>query len=221
MIKSFYVLTLLLLAGQQVFPQTLNWQSLRESDRHIVNVNLGMEYGLVYGIGYSQHIKSKRPIVANIEYSFPSGGEIFDDFKVKMGGNIRWLKVNDFQFSTSIHGIFRQNNADFVQLANFGSVIIGVVGYYRPKWFVATEFGFDKAIVTHFKHSESYKENFPQVRDGWYQPSTGGNFSFGLQLGYSIRQSDVYLKIGKMVAQDFTTTPLIPVYGQLGYNFKF
>ena len=26
-------------------------------------------------------------------------------------------------------------------------------GYYQRKWFVAGEAGFDKAIVTHFKHS--------------------------------------------------------------------
>ena len=61
-------------------------------------------------------------------------------------------------------------------LANFGSDLSSTIGYYKPKWFVATEVGFDKAIVTHFKHSDLFKEHFPDVKDGWYEPATGGNF---------------------------------------------
>ena len=95
----------------------------------------------------------------------------------------------------------------------------GVIGYYKPKWFVAVEVGFDKAIVTHFKHSENFRNNFPDVQDGWYAP-TGGNFHYGIQTGYSFKNSDLTLTIGNFITQDFKTTPLIPYYFKLGYNYR-
>jgi hypothetical protein len=97
----------------------------------------------------------------------------------------------------------------------------GVIGYYRPKWFAAGEAGFDKAIVTDLKHTSAYKEQYPGVVDGWYEPSTGGNFYFGLQAGYSLKKHDIYIKAGKTLTEDFKSKPTIPFYAQLGYNFKF
>lgn len=70
-----------------------------------------------------------------------------------------------------------------------------VIGLYKTRWFVAGETGFDKAIVTHFKHSDLYKENSPLVQDGWYQPATGGNFYYGVQTGYSFKTADLTLKL--------------------------
>ena len=113
------------------------------------------------------------------------------------------------------------NLNDFVRLVNFGSDMSGIVGYYRPKWFVAGEFGFDKAIVTHFRHSKAYKDQYPGVVDGWYEPATGGNLYYGLQAGFSFRKQDIFLRAGKILTQDYKTTPMVPIYGQLGYNIKF
>jgi hypothetical protein len=160
-------------------------------------------------------------MVANIEYSFPSGNKIFDDFKTKIGVQIRWIEFHNFQFSTKIHGVFRRYENDFVRLLNFGSDLSGIVGYYRPKWFIAADVGFDKAIVTQFKHSEIYKEQIPGVVDGWYEPATGGNFYYGLQAGFSFKNQDIYLRGGQIITQDFKTKPLIPFFGHLGYNIKF
>lgn len=93
-----------------------------------------------------------------------------------------------------------------------------VAGYYQKKWYVSGEAGFDKAIVTHFKHSDLYKQNFPSVQDGWYQPATGGNFYYGLQTGVSFKRNDIYLKAGKILTQDFSTAPLVPFHLEIGYN---
>ena len=66
-----------------------------------------------------------------------------------------------------------------------------------------------------------FREDFPQVKDGWYEPATGGNFHYGLQTGLSFAKSDITLKVGKVVQQDFETDPTMPLYLQLGYNRKF
>lgn len=201
--------------------QTINWSNMDKQNRHIINSNFGLEYGMIYGVGYGYYIPSKFPILLNIELSKPSGKIIFDDFKTKIGGKIRLYKVNSFQFSANAYGIYRRYETDFVRLQNFGSEFSGIAGYYKPKWFVAGEVGFDKAIVTHFKHSETYKQNFPDVKNGWYEPATGGNFHYVLQAGFSLNKHDIYLKSGKIITQNFSTKPLLPIYAQVGYNFKF
>lgn len=223
--KSYnqYILVLVLtLVISSVKAQTINWASLNVKNKHMVNANLGAEHGVTYGVGYGYQIKTGFvPVVANVEASVPSGDKAFDDFKVKIGGQIRWIAYQNFQFSTKLHGVFRSYENDFVRLNNFGSDLSGIVGYYKPKWFVSGEVGFDKAIVTHFSHSKAYKDQYPDVVDGWYEPATGGNFYYGLQGGFSFRKQDIYLRAGKIYTQDFKTTPMIPLYGQLGCNIRF
>lgn len=199
--------------------QTLNWASLQKEQRHIANTNLGLDYGITLGLSYGYQLRTKLPIVLGAEYTLPSGKNIGDDFKTKVGGQVRWVRVGGFQFSTKVQGVFRRFENNYVRLNNFGSDLSGIMGYYKPKWFLAGEVGFDKAIVTHFKHSDIMKENFA-TKDGWYNPATGGNFYYGLQSSFSWRNHDLTLKAGKIVTQDFRTKPILPFYVQLGYNLK-
>ena len=216
-----YILTVaILFAGYLVNGQAFNWSTSKEQ-KHIINLNLSSEYAVNYGVSYHFKLRSKLPIILNAEYSFPSGENITDDFKTKMGGQIDWVQLGNFHFISKIHGVFRRYQNDNARLLNFGSDLSGTIGYYRSKWFIAGEIGFDKAIVTHFKHSDFFKSNYPGVKDGWYEPATGGNFYFGIQAGISRKKFDVYLKAGKLVEQDFKTLPMLPIYGQLGVNFKF
>ena len=219
--KEYILIPVLALFIGSLNAQTINWAGLKEENKHIINASFGMEYGVIYGLGYGHQFKTRLfPLIADLQYSFPSGNKILNDFKIKIGGQIRWIEYNGFQFSTKIHGVFRRYENDFNRLLNFGSEMSGIVGYYRPRWFVAGEVGFDKAIVTNFKHSKEYKDQYPGVVDGWYEPATGGNFYYGLQAGFSFRNKDIWLRAGKILTQDFKTTPTIPIYGQLGFNIK-
>ena len=219
--KKIKIMTLLLLCSFNTgFSQTVNWQNLQEEQKHILNINAGWDYSFVYGLSYGYHLKTKIPIIAEVSLSVASGETVFDDFKTKIGGQINIYKINDFHFGASVHGIYRHYQNPLVSLQNFGANATGIIGYYKTTWFVAGEFGFDKAIVTHFEHSEIYKEVYPNVKNGWYEPTTGGNFNYGIQTGYSFNRSDVILRIGKGITEDFKTEPLISYYVQLGYNLK-
>src|SRR6218665_2665971 len=88
--------------------QTLNWASLKKEQRHIANLNLGLDYGITLGLAYGYQFKTTLPIVIELEYPLPSGKHISDDFKTKVGGQIRWVKSGDFQFSTKLPGVFRR-----------------------------------------------------------------------------------------------------------------
>lgn len=219
-IKIFILIALCLYKPAIGISQNLNWGSLKKDQKHIFNINTGVEHGLIFGLGYGYQLKTGLPVILNAEYSFPGGERLFDDFKTKIGGQVRLYKTGDLHFIAKFYGVFRRYESDFARLINFGTDVSVTIGYYKAKWFAAGEAGFDKAIVTHFKHSESYKALYPMVKDGWYEPATGGNFYYGLQTGYSFKKTDIYLKAGKIINQDFQTNPLIPFSFQLGLNLR-
>jgi len=221
-IKILFLTMMVLSFGRNLTQaQTLNWASFNRDQRNILNINAGVDYSFTYGIGYGYQLKTKLPVLLNVEYSQAAGENLFDDFKTKIGGQIRIYEIDHFHFTAKVQGIFRRFEDDYVRMLNFGSDMSVIAGYYKSRWFVAGEFGFDKAIVTHFKHSDISREDFPGIKDGWYEPSTGGNFYYGLQAGYSFHQYDIMIKAGQVVQQDFETHPSIPFYLHVGFNKKF
>lgn len=205
---------------QKGMAQTVNWIELKDT-KHIMTAGIGWDYSVSYYLGYAYQLKTKVPIMLTTNFSIPSGERLLDDYKTKIGGQILLLNKSNLKGSIAFNGIYRRYENPLSKLQNFGSELKGTFGYYKPKWFVAGEVGFDIAIVTHFNHSETFKETiFADVRDGWYEPFTGGNFQYGIQIGYSFNQSDITFNIGMVTTQDFKTTPLIPYYLMLGYNLR-
>ncbi len=201
--------------------QTINWNTI-ENTKHIVTIGIAWDYGLSYNVGYAHDFNTKIPLLVGVNFSMPSGENWLDDFKAKVGGQIVLFNQSNLKGVVTINGIYRRFENPLVRLQNFGGEMKGSFGYYKNNWFVAGEVGFDKAIVTHFKHSDAFKENnYSDVKDGWYQPATGGNFIYGIQGGYSFKKSGITLNLGKVTTQDFKTTPRIPFYTMLGYNVKF
>ncbi|MBS1735519.1 MAG: hypothetical protein JSS98_02825 [Bacteroidetes bacterium] len=222
-IKSIILIAFFSFFQNKISAQVINWKNVSKQNKHLLHVNVGAEYGVTASLGYHHLIPVKRfPLWIGGEFSTPAGKKPADDFKVRLGAQIRIAAFNNFQFSARVQGISRRFQNQSVTLFNFGSDFAGTLGYYRKHWFCGAEAGFDKAIVTNFKHSEWYKKNiYSNVQDGWYEPATGGNFYYGLQGGYSMKKIDITLKAGKLLQQDFKSQPLLPFYGQLGVNFRF
>jgi hypothetical protein len=202
------------------FAQNVNWHNLQPEQKHIITLNANLDNAVTVGIGYGYHLKTRLPIILNIEYSMPMGNASFDDLKTKIGGQMAINANHDFVTTVKAYGIIRRFENDLARLVNFGSEFSLVSGYYKHKWYAAGEFGFDKAIITHVKHSRLMKEYDPDLVTGWYIP-TGGNLFFGLQSGLTLGKNDINLRVGKTLTQDFKTDPLIPYYFQLGLNRRF
>lgn len=183
-------------------------------------MNIGWDYAATLGIGYAYRMETKIPVLLNAQFSIPAGEEIADDLKAKLGAQVRVFRRGNFQASVAAYGIYRKLHSDLVTLQNFGSEFTGVAGYYRPKWFVAAEFGFDKAITTYAKHTDLMRQNYPAVRDGWFVP-TGGNFILALQTGYSFKILDVNVKVGRVMDQYLKKSATVPLTFQLGVNVRF
>jgi hypothetical protein len=202
------------------FAQNINWRSIQTDQNHIISLQTGFDYGFTTGIGYGYRLKTPKPILLNVEYSFPAGDHPFDDFKTRIGGQMEVFQFNGFSATVKAYCPFRRFENRQTRLVNFGGEFSGVVGYYKPKWFISGEFGLDKAIITHIKQSEEARKNGPSLQNGWYIP-TGGNYFYGLQSGFSFGKNDISLKAGRIVSQGFKTRPLIPFYAELGYNRRF
>ena len=219
-IQSALIILAIIMISKTSSAQQVNWRTLNDTKPHIANVNLGWDYSTAAGIGYGQKLRTTLPILLNIEYSLPFGNTIFDDFKTKLGGQAEVLHLDNFSVSVKAYGIFRRYENKYVRLVDFGSEFATNFGYYRNNWYVAGEFGFDKAIATNIKNSEEMKTIYPGVQDGWYVP-TGGNFNFGIVSGYSFANNDLYAKIGTRMTEDFKSSPTVPYYLQIGYNRRF
>lgn len=220
-LKISFQILLFILVAHSAQAQTQNWAGAPGDYRHFFRASFGLEQGVVLGLGYGYKLDmGPIPVILTAQYSMPAGGHFTDDFKVRTGVQIRWFESGNVHFSTNIDGVFRRFENDYARIANFGCDVAGILGYYRPHWYLAGEARFDKAIVSHFKHSATYRESFPEVGDGWYEPPTGGNFFYGLQAGVSFGKQDLYLRAGKVLAEDFKTVPMLPFYGQVGYNLR-
>lgn len=200
--------------------QTLNWQAFQPGQKHLVHLQTGWDYGLNFGVGYARKFNTKWPVLTNIEYSFPAGERVFDDFKVRIGGQVEVIRAGGFSFTAKLYSPIRRYENNLARLFSFGSEFSGVAGFYRKKWFVAGELGFDKAVATHVKHPQRALDNYAGLQNGWYVP-TGGNWFYGLQAGFSFGSNDLTLKAGNLASQGWKTAPFIPKYVVLGYNRRF
>lgn len=201
------------------FAQLVNWRSFAPNQQ-AVSASIGLDYGLVYGIGYAKRFNTRLPLVVNADYTFPSGRTLLDDFNVRMGGQVEVLHAGNLSATVKVNGIFRRYESSEVRLLNWGAELTGLVGYYRPTWYAAAEVSFDKAVITQVKHSAFVLENLPELRSGWYIPA-GGNFQYGVQAGTSFGRTDLSLKAGRVINQDFRLTPFFPFYAQLRISQRF
>lgn len=200
--------------------QNINWSAFQEGQKQFVYLQTGWEYSLNTGAGYGYKFHTGMPLLANVEYSFPAGNHIFDDFKVRLGLQAELIHWHGLSLTAKAYGPIRRFENAMASLFNFGSEFSGVLGYNNRHFFAGAEFGFDKAIVTHVKNSDLARENYPGIEDGWYIP-TGGVYFYGIQAGLSLQKMDISVKAGEMANQGFKNKPFIPYYAQLAVNYRF
>lgn len=220
--KKLFAATIILLAlAEAGLSQNINWRSLDENQRNIIQLNLGFDYGVTAQAGYGRMFTFIRPVVVGADFSIPMGENLVDDFKAKLGAQIEVVEMGGFSATVRVLSIFRRYENELVRIVSFGSELGLVTGFYRPTWHAAGEFGFDKSIVSHLKHSDIMRSYYPRIRNGWYIPS-GGHFYYGVQAGKTLGQNlDLTLRVGATNAQHSDEEAAVPYYLQLGLGMKF
>ncbi len=203
-----------------VYAQTTNWRSIEDSQKSLVYLNLGYDFGLTTKLGYAHKLDAFRPILLMADYSFPMGKTLFDDFKFRLGGQIEIFDKNHFSFSAQYFAIVRRQQTNLVRQLGVGSEVMVALGYYKPKWHLAIELGYDKSLATHLKHSDKMTSNFPEIKDGWFY-NTGGQLFYGLQGSKTLGENmEISLKIGATNARGKDENALLPYYAQLGITYR-
>lgn len=216
-----YITLLFILSISLSYAQNYNWSSNNENQKNIAYLNFGYNFGVTTQLGYGYKLNTVKPILLIVDYSTPMGNDLVDDFKVRIGGQVSIFEKKKFIASAKIYGIFRRHQTSLIKMESFGSEIAGIFGYYKPKWHIAGEFGFDKSIITHLEHSDGMLENFPSISNGWFIPS-GGHFYYGFQGGKTVGDNfELSLRVGATKAQFKDENPVLPIYTQLGLCYKF
>lgn len=215
------VLITMIAVSETGLSQSINWRSMREDQSNVLQLNLGYDFGVTSQISYNRSLNMFRPVVLGLDFSFPMGRDLVDDFKVRLGGQIEIAEVNGFSVTVRIASVFRRYQSEMVSISSFGSDFAVLAGYCAPTWSVAGEFGFDKAITSHIKHSDIMRTYFPEIKDGWYVP-TGGHYYYGVQGEKTLGENlDLLLRLGETKAQADDENAVLPLYLQLGVGVRF
>lgn len=195
--------------------QDVNWRSFSEKQQNLVYSDLGYDFGVTTQLGYGHVMNFFKPVVLNLEYSMPMGGDLFDDFKFRYGGRIEVFEKKDFSLSAKLVGNFRRYQTAMARILSFGGELSAIGGYFRPTFHVAVEMGLDESILSHMNHSHIMSDNYPDIQDGWYR-NTGGHYFYGIQGSKSIGGSfDTTLRLGATKAHD-KDHDILPYYFQIG-----
>lgn len=210
------VLSALVVHG--VSAQQVSFPGLGDA-RHLVSVQGGFDHGSYYGLSYGYVLKNTvLPMVIGSELTVPFGNDVTDDWKWKTGVEAALLQHGALSVTFKPSVIARRYESPLVRLYNFGVDIALNIGYVRPRWGAVAVAGFDKAVVTHFKHG-LLRDYYPDIQDGWFLP-TGGNFRFGARMQYSTGRWTSFVTVGKQYGQDFEDNPRVPIYCEFSLQTK-
>ncbi|MCC7245161.1 MAG: hypothetical protein IT269_05755 [Saprospiraceae bacterium] len=218
--KHFFLFAALCCGTLSANSQHLNWRALDSTQNQSVYVLAGWDFGTHAAIGYSHKVARKFPLWLYAEGSMPSGKNLFDDAKLKIGVQSELVHTGMFSVSVRLNSPIRRYENKLVRMVSFGSEVIGTAGIYGRKWHLAAELGFDKAIATHIKHLPEGLEIYPGAQSGWYLP-TAGNLIYGIHTGFAFGKNQISLRAGKFKNQGFDYAPFIPLYAHLGYARAF
>lgn len=191
------------------------------STRNQVYATFGLDPALVTSVGYGR-------VVQWLSREWQLGAEVgvvaaeFDtrDFRARLSARTTVARWRSLRLVGSATFITRGTENSIYRALNFGADVTGALGVYRRNWFVAGEFGRDKAIITHLTHSDWYRDNFySDAKDGWYLDA-GGTYHYGVVTGVAIGRTELGLRAGWQRTEDFHDM-LPPMYASLGIGLGF
>lgn len=201
---------------------TAQWNVARFGDRpNRVYTTVGLDPALVATVGYGRTI---RLFGRHLQLSGDVGLAVAEldtrDFRARVRVRTSVIHWRSLHLTGAATFITRGTENSIYRGFSYGADLTGTLGLYRPGWFVAGEFGKDKAVITHVTHSEWYRTYFyPQARDGWYLDA-GGTFHYGLTTGITVGRAELAARFGFMRTERFNDV-VPPMYASAGIGVGF
>lgn len=198
------------------------WNAARFGmDRSRVYTTFGLDPALVSSVGYARVVPVfEHHVQFTGDVGLATAGLDAEDFRVRMGMQTSLVQWRSMRVTGSATFITRGTENTIYRGINFGSDFTGTVGVYREGWFASAEGGFDKAIVTHMRLSDWYRENYyPDAKDGWYIDA-GGNWHYGLAGGVAVKRTELLLRAGWHRTERYNELAT-PFYASVGVGVGF
>jgi hypothetical protein len=202
-------------AGAQWNPARFDESSNR------VYTTFGLDPAFVTSVGYARVIPVRGHAIQVAAEAGVASAEVgVRDFRARLEVQSSIVQWRSLRLTGSASFITRGIDNTVYRGVNFGADLTGAVGFYRPAWFAAAEFGKDKAVITHVKHTDWYRTNFyPDAKDGWYLDA-GGTYHYGVRAGFAVGSAELTARAGFLSSEHFNdVTP--PFYGSVGLGFGF
>jgi len=191
------------------------------SERNRVYTTFGLDPALVTSVGYGR-------VVPLFNHDFQLTGDAgvvtarldTRDFRARLGTQTSVVRWRSLHLAGSATFIARGTENSIYRAFNFGADLTGTAGLYRQRWFMAGEFGKDKAIITHLTNSEWYRTHFyPDAKDGWYLDA-GGTYHYGVVSGIALGNAELVGRAGWLRTERFNDM-MPPLYASVGLGFGF
>jgi hypothetical protein len=219
---SGVVLGALLLSGLVARDAAAQWNVARLGEQaNRVYATFGLDPAFVGTTGYGR-------VIRLYGHAFQLTGDLglataqldTRDFRARVGAQTSLLRWRSLHLVGSATFITRGTQNQVYKALDFGADFTGTLGLYRRGWFVAGEFGKDKAIITHVTNSDWYKRYYyPDAKDGWYLDA-GGTFHYGLAAGLALGAVEVAGRFGWLRTETWDQmTP--PYYATVGLGIGF
>ena len=191
------------------------------------NLYIGFEFDPTFAgtIGYATSFKIdslNRNLTLAWDITLPIFLFDLKHYRVEMASRIpffnseSWNILNRFSLINkgTDNGLYYGNNISIEQ--GF------LMGYFGKSWFIAADISYEKFLVTYIEHTALYRNLvYSDAKNGWYS-STGGNFNFGLQTGYSFSKTiEATIRCGLYQTEDFNNPVGVPFFANLGLNYRF
>lgn len=191
------------------------------ADRNRVYTTFGLDPAFVASVGYGRVLRvSGHDLQLVGEVGVATAHLDTRDFRARLGVQTSLVRWRSVQLTGSATFITRGTENSIYRALNFGADFTGALGLYRHGWFLAGEFGKDKAIITHVTNSAWYRTYFyPDAKDGWYLDA-GGTFHYGMAGGFALGKAEVVGRFGLLRTERFDDM-MPPMYASLGLGFGF
>ncbi|MBL8958871.1 MAG: hypothetical protein JNJ98_03390 [Gemmatimonadetes bacterium] len=181
----------------------------------------GLDPAVIASVGFAGVVRPNgHAVQLGVEGTL--GGGTFDvgDYRLRILGTSSMLQLGAFRLATSAAFVTRGTRNTVYRATNMGADVGATVGHYRPRWFLAAEGGFDKAIVTHVAFTRTYREvHHPEARSGWYV-DTGGNWRYGVMSGVTIGRTEFVVRAG-IPRTEGNRSLVVPAYLTVGIGRRY
>lgn len=182
--------------------------------RNHLYTTVGVDNERLVSLGYQRVIPMfGQDWQLDVEAGVPAPEYDYGNYSGRIQLRTTLLHYRSLRVLGSLAAISRGTDNETLSGVSFGADLTTTAGVFRPSWFVAGEFGFDKAAVT--------RKNFadPNAEDGWFL-SGPGTFHYGASAGVAVGLLELSARAGWRYKEGRRNIEL-PAYVAAGVGVRF